>query len=322
MAESELPDHIARNRAYWDRVNAPRYVESGRRSWATNEITWGIFGVPETELRALPKDVAGMDVIELGCGTAYVSAWLARRGARPTGIDNSAEQLGTARSLQNEHDLHFPLIHGNAEATGLPDASFDLAVSEYGASIWADPYRWIPEAARLLRPGGELVFLTNGTLWILTVPDAEEESPATERLLRPYFGMHRFEWPDNAGVEFDLGFGDWIRLLRVNGFEVIDFIEVQAPVGAIAGAHSLVDPEWARSGLQSRSGESATPAASATIASMDLFTGLAPTNDVEVDVVGKKRWPQLSCLSDHAAIGRSGAKFTQAATGKPSTTNI
>ena len=246
MAESDLPDHVARNRAYWDEVNAPRYVESGRRSWATSEITWGIFGVPETELKALPEDVSGMDVIELGCGTAYVSAWLARRGARPTGIDNSAEQLSTARSLQDEHDLHFPLIHGNAEATGLPDASFDLAVSEYGASIWADPYHWIPEAARLLRPGGELVFLTNGTLWILTVPDTGEEGPATERLLRPYFGMHRFEWPDDPGVEFHLGFGDWVRLLRANGFEVIDFIEVQAPVGATASAHALVDPEWAR----------------------------------------------------------------------------
>jgi SAM-dependent methyltransferase len=246
MAESDLPDHIARNRAYWDEVNAPRYVESGRRSWATNEITWGIFGVPETELRALPENVAGMDVIELGCGTAYISAWLARRGARPTGIDNSAEQLSTARSLQEQHDLRFPLIHGNAEATGLPDASFDLAVSEYGASIWADPYCWIPEAARLLRPGGELVFLTNGTLWILTVPDTEEEGPAMERLRRPYFGMHRFEWPDDPGVEFHLGFGDWVRLLRANGFEVIDFIEVQAPVGATASAHALVDPEWAR----------------------------------------------------------------------------
>jgi SAM-dependent methyltransferase len=174
----------------------------------TNEITWGIFGVPETELKALPEDVAGMDVIELGCGTAYISAWLARRGGRPTGIDNSAEQLSTARSLQEQHDLHFPLIHGNAEATGLPDASFDLAVSEYGASIWADPYCWIPEAARLLRPGGELVFLTNGTLWILTVPDTEEEGPVTERLRRPYFGMHRFEWPEDPGVEFHLGFGD------------------------------------------------------------------------------------------------------------------
>ena len=246
MSQSELPDHVARNRAYWDEVNAPRYAEAGRRAWATNEITWGVFGVRESELKVLPDDVAGMDVIELGCGTAYVSAWLARREANVTGIDNSAEQLRTARMLQDEHDLHFPLFHGNAEATGLPDESFDLAISEYGAAIWADPYRWIPEAARLLRPGGELSFLGNGTLWMLCVPDTEEEGPAGDRLLRPYFGMHRFEWPDDPGVEFHLGYGAWIRLLRANGFEVLDLIEVRPPEGANAGMHSLVDPEWAR----------------------------------------------------------------------------
>ena len=244
-ANEELPDHVARNRRHWDTVHAPRYAEPGRRAWAREEISWGIFGVPESELHALPN-VAGRDVIELGCGTAYVSAWLARRGARVTGIDNSAEQLKTARALQDEHDLHFPLIHGNAEAVPLPDASFDLAVSEYGASIWADPYRWVPEASRLLRPGGELAFLVNGTLWVLAVPDTDDEGPAADRLLRPYFGMHRFEWPDDPGVEFHLGYGDWIRLLRATGFEVIDLIEIRAPEGAEAPGHALVDPGWAR----------------------------------------------------------------------------
>jgi SAM-dependent methyltransferase len=247
MSEPEpLPEHVARNREYWDEVNAPIYAEPGRRSWAREEITWGIFGVPEAQLDALPEDLAGKDVIELGCGTAYFSAWLARKGARVTGVDNSAKQLETARALQQEHDLHFPLIHGNAESVPLPDASFDLAVSEYGASIWADPYRWVPEAARLLRPGGELVFLVNGTLWVLTVPDTDDEGPAGDRLLRPYFGMHRFEWPNDPGVEFHLGYGDWIRLLRANGFEVVDLIEVRAPEGATASAYELVDPGWAR----------------------------------------------------------------------------
>jgi SAM-dependent methyltransferase len=47
---------------------------------------------PEDGLYALPSDVVGMDVVELGCGTAYFSAWLARRGARVTGIDNSAHR--------------------------------------------------------------------------------------------------------------------------------------------------------------------------------------------------------------------------------------
>ncbi|HEX2884630.1 MAG TPA: class I SAM-dependent methyltransferase [Candidatus Limnocylindria bacterium] len=247
MSDPEpLPEHVARNREYWDEVNAPIYAEPGRRSWARDEITWGIFGVPEAELHALPEELEGTDVIELGCGTAYFGAWLARRGARVTGVDNSAKQLETARDLQREHDLHFPLLHGNAESVPLPDASFDLAVSEYGASIWADPYRWVPEAARLLRPGGELVFLVNGTLWVLTVPDTDDQGPAGDRLLRPYFGMHRFEWPDDPGVEFHLGYGDWIRLLRANGFDVVDLIEVRAPEGASTSAYELVDPGWAR----------------------------------------------------------------------------
>ena len=85
--------------------------------------------------------------------------------------------------------------------TGLPDASADLVVSEYGASIWVDPYRWIPEAARLLRPGGRLVFLRNSTLVILC---SDDEAPAKEHLVHPQFGMHRFEWANEPGVEFHL----------------------------------------------------------------------------------------------------------------------
>jgi len=242
----QLPEHVAKNRVYWDEINAPLYAPHGRESWATDEIRWGIFGVLETELHVLPDELRGKDVIELGCGTAYLSAWLARRGANVTGIDNSEEQLKTARALQDEHDLHFPLIHGNAETTGLPDESFDLAISEYGASIWADPHRWIPEAARILRPDGELSFLVNGTLWVLTVPETDDEGPATDRLLRPYFGMHRFDWPGESGVEFHLGYGDWIRLLRANGFEVMDLIEIRAPEAAEQPGHQLVDPEWSR----------------------------------------------------------------------------
>jgi SAM-dependent methyltransferase len=119
-------------------------------------------------------DVAGKDALELGCGTGYFSAWLARIGTRPTAIDVTPAQLETARRMQAEHGITFPLIEANAEEVPLPDASFDLILSEYGASIWCDPYRWIPEALRLLRPGGDLVFLVNGTLLVLTAPDEDE----------------------------------------------------------------------------------------------------------------------------------------------------
>ncbi|HVM29887.1 MAG TPA: class I SAM-dependent methyltransferase [Candidatus Limnocylindrales bacterium] len=240
----DLPDYVRDNRSYWD-AQADEYATAGRRHWAESEISWGIWGIPEAEARLLPDSVEGLDVIELGCGTAYISAWLARRGARLTGIDNSPRQLETARALQQEHGLEFPLILGQAENVPLPDASFDLAISEYGAAIWADPYKWIPEAARLLRPGGQLVFLGNGTILMLCAEEYEADGVADERLKRDYFGMHRFKWPDSDGVEFHLGYGDWIRLLRDSGFEVEDLVELRPPEGATT-SYAFVDATWAR----------------------------------------------------------------------------
>jgi SAM-dependent methyltransferase len=237
------PEHVARNRASWD-AWAGDYVENGRRNWAAAEASWGIWSVPEAQLGLLPDDLAGRDVVELGCGTAYVSAWLARRGARPVGIDNSQAQLDTARELQAEHGVEFPLIHGNAERVPYPDASFDFAISEYGASIWCDPYLWIPEAARLLRPGGRLHFLVNAVLVMMCIPDLEGD-PVGDRLLRPQFGMHRFEWPDDDSVEFHLPHGELIALLRRTGFEVEELVEVQPPEGSTT-RHASIDLDWAR----------------------------------------------------------------------------
>src|SRR5213592_1317775 len=179
--ETELPEHVRRNRVHWD-ARAAEYVGPGERAWARQEPTWGIWRVPDSEIHVLPEDLAGKDAIELGCGTAYVSAWLARRGARVVGIDNSEAQLATAARLQRQYGFDFPLLHGNAEAVPYPGSSFDFAISEYGACLWADPYRWVPEAARLLRPGGRLVFLVNSFLLSLCMP-AEDDVAAGDRLL-------------------------------------------------------------------------------------------------------------------------------------------
>lgn len=222
----QLPEHVARNRAVWDQL-AAEVAPRGRIAWASTEPRWGIWHVPEAEIHLLPDDLAGKDAIELGCGTAYVSAWLARRGARPVGIDTSAKQLESARALQQEFGVEFPLIHGNAEHVPYPDASFDLAISEYGACFWADPYAWVPEAARLLRPGGRVIFLTIHLIFLLALPDGD--GPPEERLNRPYFHDRRYTWPDDDSVEFHLPHGEWIRLLRANGFEIERLVEIQAP---------------------------------------------------------------------------------------------
>jgi SAM-dependent methyltransferase len=118
------------------------------------------------------------------------------------------------------------------------------SVPEADASVWCDPYRWIPEAARLLRPGGRLVFLTNHALLALCLDD-DEDVPASDRLLRPYFGMHRFEWPDSDAVEFHLPHGELIALLRSSGFEVEGLTEIRPPAGATT-RYGFVTLEWAR----------------------------------------------------------------------------
>ncbi|HEU4527680.1 MAG TPA: class I SAM-dependent methyltransferase [Actinomycetota bacterium] len=235
-------DHVARNRAAWD-VFAEEFVEPGHASWATNEVTWGTWGVPEAEVGML-ADVEGIDAVELGCGTAYVSAWLARRGAGPIGLDNSTVQLATAGRFQEEFDLRFPLVHGDAESTPFPDSSFDLAISEFGAAIWCDPYAWIPEAARILRPGGRLAFLGNSYLAMICTP-LGEDAPVDETLHRDHFGMHRFDWEEDNSTEFHIPHGEWIRLLRSNGFDVEDLVELRAPEGATT-RFPWVTPEWAR----------------------------------------------------------------------------
>jgi SAM-dependent methyltransferase len=242
MSSSERPDYVQRNVANWTRANAEYTDTSAERAWAEEEIRWGVWHTPEAELDVL-GDVDGLDIVELGCGTAYFSAWLARRGARVVGVDPTPAQLQTARRLQRETGLEFPLLEAIGEDVPLPDASFDMVLSEYGASLWADPYRWIPEAARLLRPGGRLIFLRNSTLSVLCM----SMDGVGEQLVWPQFGLYKMEWPDTKEVEFQLGHGDWIDLLQANGFQVERLVELFAP--ADAGTHpyyKYVTADWAR----------------------------------------------------------------------------
>jgi len=237
------PDSLPGNVAAWTKANAEHTDGAAPRAWARDDISWGVFGIPESSIGCI-GDVDGLDVVELGCGTAYISAWLAKRGARPVGVDPTPAQLETARRMQRETGIEFPLVEAPGEHVPLPDASFDLAVSEYGASLWADPYRWIPEAARLLRPGGRLVFMTNSTVAMLAIPPVGQ---LTEQLQRPLFGLFRSTWPDGSGTEYHLPHGEWIRLLRETGFEVEALYEPQAPEDAVDPVYyDYVTVEWAR----------------------------------------------------------------------------
>jgi SAM-dependent methyltransferase len=233
-------DDISRNRDAWSSISDD-YQRAHDAQLGVDEVVWGNWSIPEEEVGAL-GDVADKDVLELGCGAARFSIKLARRGARPVGLDVSPKQLEHARRLMREAGVEFPLVEASATDVPLPPASFDVVFCDHGGMTWADPYLTVPEVARLLRPGGLLVF--NMMSPLVTVC-SDQEMGVSDRLLHDYFGMHREE--SNWGpVEFQLPYGDWIRLLRTSGFEVEGLLELRPPEGATTTYGDSLPLEWAR----------------------------------------------------------------------------
>jgi SAM-dependent methyltransferase len=242
VSSLEYPDYVARNVENWTEANEQYTGPNARAAWSKEELSYGVFGVPEARVQVL-GDVTGLDVLDLGCGTAYVSAWLMRQGARPVGVDPTPAQLATAREMQAEFGLEFPLVEAVGESVPLPDASFDLVISEYGASIWADPERWIPEAARLLRRRGKLVFLRNSTISMLCMA----LDGVTESLQRPQREVRRITWPDTGETNFHAPAGELIDILGSAGFAVERLVDLYAPDDATTHEYyKYVSAAWAK----------------------------------------------------------------------------
>jgi len=239
-------DHVQENRRYWN-AQAHLWVTRGEAAWASRAPYWGIWETPETALNLLPESLSGARAVELGCGTGYVSRWMEVRGATVVGVDVSRDQLQTACRLAREYQSSVEFLLGNAELAPLPNQCADFVISEYGAAIWCDPYVWIPEASRLLRVGGQLVFLGNHPLAMLSI--GEEGDLVTHHLNRSYFGLHRLDWTklevDPGGVEFNLPFSQWLRLFKTNGFRLDEYHEIRAPVDQ-GPAQFGVPWDWAR----------------------------------------------------------------------------
>jgi SAM-dependent methyltransferase len=235
-------EDVRRNQAVWNASSAD-YQRRNAARLSKTDPTWGVWGLPERELRVL-GDVAGKDVLELGCGGAQWSICLARRGARMTGLDVSEAQLAFAREQVKEAGVEVRLVHASADETGLPSASFDLVFADHGAPGFVDPARWVPEVARLLRKGGRLAF-NAATPWLHACFDPAKVAVG-ETLVADYFGMHRFVDPEDGLVEFMLGYGDWIRLFLANGLRVVDLVELRPPEDAWTTYTTYAPPGWAR----------------------------------------------------------------------------
>ncbi len=199
-----LTEHAARNHEMWEGYSDEYQERHGQHLADSGGAAWGTYQYPEAELQIL-GDVVGKDVLEFGCGAAQWSIALAKRGARMVGLDFSARQLDHARLLMAEAGVDFPLVEASAEAVPLPDASFDIVFCDHGAMTFADPYRTVPEAARLLRPGG--LFAFNHHSPIEAIAWAPDEEHAGDRLVLDYFGMHRLEDEDTISFQLPMANG-------------------------------------------------------------------------------------------------------------------
>jgi SAM-dependent methyltransferase len=236
-----LSEHAAANRANWNVDSDTYQSDHGAQLAASGGLAWGVWQIPEAQLQVL-EEVKGRDILEFGCGGAQWSIALAKQGARPVGLDISEAQLTHARRLMEEAGVDFPLVHASAEAVPLPDRSFDVVFCDYGAMTFADPYATVPEAARLLRPGGLLAFC--GATPVVEMCYPEDSDHPGDRLLMDYFGMWSLSY--EGYVEFMLPYGGWIRLFRAHGFVVEDLVELRPGPEAVSSYRDETDREWYR----------------------------------------------------------------------------
>jgi SAM-dependent methyltransferase len=240
-------EHVRRNRTHWE-GESDAYQERNRSQlnrW--DLLAWGVYDVPEDEIHAL-GDVAGLRALEFGCGACQFGIKVAMRGAKVAGVDLSNAQLRHGLEHMEETDVRIPVVQGDGERLPFAAESFDIVFCDHGVMGFADPYLTVPEVARVLRPGGAFVF--NGTTpWIWVAwGQQQEDLPATREMRGDYFGLRSASWDDPAWstTEFQLTYGDWIRLFRSNGLMVEDLIELRPNEDATTTYDDYAPLEWAR----------------------------------------------------------------------------
>jgi SAM-dependent methyltransferase len=225
--ESGADETRRANAAFWD-AYAPGYQAEHARE--IDGFVWSPEGTREEGLRLL-GDIRGKRVLDVGCGAAQTTRWLAAEGARAVGMDLSLEQLRLAGP-------GVPLVRGDAERLPFADGAFDVACSAYGALPFvADSAAVMREVARVLRPGGLWVFsVTHPFRWCF--PDSDTALTVTTS----YFDRTPYvEQADGVAtyVEHHRTLGDRVREVAAAGLVVLDVLEPEWPEG-----HESTYAQW------------------------------------------------------------------------------
>jgi SAM-dependent methyltransferase len=231
------------NRAFWD-DDADDYQTAHESQLDGPAMGWGVWHLPESDLEVL-GDVSGLDVLEYGCGAAQWAIKLAGTDARMTALDQSRGQLSHAARKVDAAGVDVRLVCASATAVPFGAGSFDVVFCDHGAMSFCDPYRTVPEVARVLRPGGRFAFNISTLLRNLCFPPGDADASVTRKLHAKWFGARSFDWGDGT-IDFQIPHGEWIGLFREHGFVVEDLLELRAPKRATSTYADYVDHDWAR----------------------------------------------------------------------------
>jgi SAM-dependent methyltransferase len=227
--DADADESARASRGWWDAAAADYQVEHGG-FLGDADFLWGPEGLRESAARLL-GEVAGKDVLEMGCGGAQCSRWLIGQGAHPVAFDLSMAQLEEARRIDTRTGTTVPLVLADAHQLPFADAAFDLVCSAYGAvPFCADSARVMREVARVLRPGGRWVFSTTHPFrWCFR----DDPGPGGLVVESSYFDRRAYVEQDADGratyVEHHRTMGDRIREIVAAGLEIVDVVEPEWP---------------------------------------------------------------------------------------------
>jgi len=231
--DADAAESARANRRWWD-ADADDYQAAHGAFLGDADFVWCPERVRESDVHLL-GEVAGRRILEVGCGAAMCSRWLAAAGARPVAFDVSSGMLGHAQALAGSTGIDVPLVQADAQFLPFASASFDIAFTAFGAVPFvADSARLMREVARVLRPGGRWVFaVTHPMRWMFL----DDPGPDGLTANTSYFDRTPYVEFDTSGeptyVEHHRTLGDRIRELVAAGFRLVDLIEPDWPADLI-----------------------------------------------------------------------------------------
>ncbi|MFC7406766.1 class I SAM-dependent methyltransferase [Georgenia alba] len=224
----------AANARWWSDTSEEYLTEHGA-FLGDADFTWCPEGLREADARLLgpPESLRASRVLEIGCGAAQCSRWLAAHGVDVVATDVSAGMLRRAAELDAATGTAVTAVLADARRLPFAEESFDVAFTAFGAIPFVPDARAVhAEVARVLRPGGRWVFaVTHPIRWAFPDDPTRHGLTAT----RSYFDRTPYVEHDAAGrptyAEFHRTLGDHVRDVVAAGLVIGDLIEPEWPEG-------------------------------------------------------------------------------------------